>query len=123
MVKAKVEWDKGSIREFRKRLDTMGGEVKRKKDRIVEETSKEVKRDAASLTPVRTGRARAGWRVQARKETARIWNNVPYVRYLEYGTRRMRPRRMLRTAMAKGEVRLEQRLRLLLQKEIARAKR
>lgn len=46
-----------------------------------------------SLTPVRTGTARDGWYSDERTTIA---NDVPYVPYLEYGTRYMGATRMAR---------------------------
>jgi fumarate hydratase class II len=43
-----------------------------------------------ALTPVRTGRARSGWQRQTQPGLITIQNRVPYVPYLDQGTRRMR---------------------------------
>lgn len=41
-------------------------------------------------TPVRTGRAQAGWNRNVKKDGFDVRNNVPYVPYLEKGTSKMR---------------------------------
>jgi hypothetical protein len=43
-----------------------------------------------ALTPVRTGRARSGWHTNTSPNQITIENRVPYVPYLDQGTRRMR---------------------------------
>ena len=74
-------------------------------DRLAEKT----KADAAEGTPVDTGRLRRAWQdaevvaddggsVSSRRAT----NSVPYVGYVEYGTRRMAPRLVVRRAIQKA---------------------
>jgi hypothetical protein len=50
-------------------------------------------------TPVRTGAAQAGWEIVNNK----IVNPVPYVKYLEFGTERMRPVAMMASTVAQSQ--------------------
>jgi hypothetical protein len=54
------------------------------------------------LTPVDTGRARAGWRIsQGKNENEMIvYNGVEYVVFLEYGHSRQAPQGMVRVSLA-----------------------
>ena len=50
----------------------------------------ELTQSLQDFTPVRTGRARGGWKESVTGTRAEIKNPVPYVQYLEKGTPRMR---------------------------------
>ena len=61
----------------------------------IQQTAEQVADDfavaARQNTPVRTGTARSGWKSSKQAHGATVENRVPYVQYLEKGTRRMRP--------------------------------
>lgn len=61
-----------------------------------------LKDDAAELTPRRTGRLASSWQV-TRKGPAEyaLTTDVPYAKYVEYGTKDMPPAAMLGRALAK----------------------
>jgi hypothetical protein len=72
-------------------------------DPNVRETASTLSADAASRTPVRTGRLRRGWRVARDRDG--VWvvgNDVEYARFVEYGTRRNRPAAMMGQALARA---------------------
>lgn len=53
------------------------------------------------LTPVDTGRARGGWRfARDGRYTMRVFNNVHYIIYLEYGHSQQAPHGMVRLTAA-----------------------
>jgi hypothetical protein len=60
----------------------------------IQQTAEQVAQDfvvaAKQNTPVRTGRAQAGWTSKRIKTGAEVENRVPYVQYLDRGTRKMR---------------------------------
>jgi hypothetical protein len=59
--------------------------------------------DARAGTPVRTGRLRSGWRVgSGGNGDSRVANDVPYARFVEYGTRHKAPAAMLGRALARA---------------------
>ena len=70
-------------------------------DYIVDETNKLAQKlynDIQGDTPVRTGQARNGWvlvRCTQLGEVAQVGNDVEHVKYLEFGTSTMEPRRFI----------------------------
>jgi hypothetical protein len=71
----------------------------------VAEIAAKIAASAAAGTPRRTGRAAGGWETRPGYNdpgTTVVVNAVPYVRFLEYGTRRQRAHAMLGRAMAAG---------------------
>ena len=71
-------------------------------DQLIEATRSEVLRE----TPVRTGRLRDGWATAETKSDdadtrsrRSLTNDVPYVTYVEYGTRRTPPRFAVRRGL------------------------
>jgi hypothetical protein len=64
-----------------------------------------VMRDAQSGTPRRTGTLARGWRVvKVGNAVYRVANDVPYARFVEYGTRHMAPAAMLGRAVARNRL-------------------
>lgn len=49
----------------------------------------DLQKELRADTPVRTGRARAGWQTKVSKDNLVIENKVPYVGYLDKGTPKM----------------------------------
>jgi hypothetical protein len=63
--------------------------------------------DAKRNTPRRTGDMARGWRAAADASgNARVINDVPYARFVEYGTRHMAPRAPLGRALANARARM-----------------
>lgn len=67
--------------------------------KVVEEVTNEVRERVARRTPVDTGRAQEGWQSEVVNEKGRIWNDTPYVGYLEDGTYKMAPFHMVKTTL------------------------
>lgn len=57
---------------------------------FLERLSTSVETALKSKTPVRTGRAKAGWDTVTKNDSFSVSNSVPYVPFLERGTTRMR---------------------------------
>jgi hypothetical protein len=132
----RVSVEGGGLRE---RVAEMRRGVVAGRRRLVSGLADALRRRAAELTPVRTGRARRGWGAEdaalgqgsptpagpagdgellssgeastggessTRTEesgavtSTEIENRVPYIGYLEYGTRRVKPRAMVRRALS-----------------------
>lgn len=56
-------------------------------DPVVQRIAQGVLRDVVTATPHQTGDLRRGWRlVRARDGKWRVLNDVPYARFVEYGT-------------------------------------
>ena len=86
----------------------MAGMQKLAIPKFLMETAFAYKKIVIDLTPVDTGRLRAGWHLSSRARSTskkaknpyvNIFNRVEYVLYVEFGTSKMAPRGMARKAM------------------------
>ena len=59
---------------------------------FVAKVAAEVDKDARANTPVRSGRARAGWTKSVNRDQFTVQNTVPYIGKLEAGASRQAPR-------------------------------
>ena len=80
------------------------GEPRRVADRPIGDIAERICDRARARTPVITGRLRAGWRVEHGREQAVriIVNDVPYARFVEYGTKNMPAEPMLGPVVAEA---------------------
>lgn len=60
--------------------------------KFVAEVAAEVNQDARANTPVKSGRARAGWTKSVRDDGFVVQNRVPYIERLERGSSKQAPR-------------------------------
>lgn len=61
-------------------------------DAQIESIARQLLAATVAATPRDTGRLAAGWRIEKiRPAKFRVYNDVPYGRYVEYGTRRKAP--------------------------------
>ena len=58
---------------------------------VVNEITDDYLREVKKNTPVKTGKARAGWRKKYNRKGAIINNKVKYISYLDEGTSRQAP--------------------------------
>lgn len=74
--------------------------------KIVQRLADEVYTDARKNTPVKTGKARSGWKKQMTKTGAVIDNKVPYIERLEAGASRQAPKGIIGPTLSqvKGKV-------------------
>jgi hypothetical protein len=56
---------------------------------LVKAIAADLQNELRADTPVRSGRARAGWKTKVAKDNFVIENKVPYVGYLDKGTKYM----------------------------------
>lgn len=68
-------------------------------DQIVSELSQELLEKIKDRTPVDTGKAQAGWKLDDNV----IYNDVEYIEYLENGTPKMAPVGMVRLALEEAD--------------------
>ncbi len=54
-------------------------------------------------TPVRTGALKNGWGFTLKLESIEVYNTQEYAAYVEYGTEKMEPRRMLTVTVLEAE--------------------
>ena len=72
-------------------------------DPAVEHVANGITANAAARTPVETGRLRGGWKVGKTRDGGReVSNDVPYARFVEYGTKHNQARAMLGQATAQA---------------------
>jgi hypothetical protein len=76
-------------------IDLVGGtavtrQLRDQVQRLAKSIGQEILTNLKAKTPVRTGRARSGWNRSVSNRDIVVENRVPYVPYLEKGTRRMR---------------------------------
>jgi hypothetical protein len=58
---------------------------------VVDEISKDLLKEVKKNTPVRTGKARAGWKRRLDRKGASVNNNVKYISYLDEGISKQAP--------------------------------
>jgi hypothetical protein len=58
---------------------------------VIDDISKDVIREVKKNTPIRTGKARRGWRRKFDRKGASINNNVEYISYLDEGISKQAP--------------------------------
>ena len=111
--------NKGAIRFYGQLFKATGKTIPRAAEKATEETKKFAELTLKANTPVDTGKLRAGWSVMSTKKGLAITNFTPYAIYVEMGTRRMRPRNMLRNSMPIIENYFKDRLKANLGKSLA----
>lgn len=67
--------------------------------RFKEEFGVEIVRRVHDRTPVESGRLQRGWGFQMRQYDIEVYNVVEYATHVEFGTKSMAPRGMLRTTL------------------------
>ena len=72
-------------------IDRAFNEVDKGYQNLLAEVASTLETNLKSLTPVRTGRAQAGWHKTVTANQAVVENSVPYVPYLDKGTTKMKP--------------------------------
>lgn len=65
-------------------------------EKIIQLAAEQLKDVIQTDTPVLTGRARAGWKIEWVRGVLRVFNSVPYIRRLEYGWSKQAPAGMVR---------------------------
>ena len=104
-----------TVRNFQDLVRSTSKQVQKDIEEAVILTAKEVLTDVKRFTPKRSGRLRAAWTSSKSGHRSRtrvtIANATSYANYVENGTRYMAPRRMLRRAVRRGNMKLVKRLR------------
>lgn len=83
---------------FAAALDRMAAELGRLAPDAADRAAVAARDAAAARAPVRSGRLRDGWRIEAAGATVRVVNAVPYAPAVEYGSRDRPGRPMARPA-------------------------
>ncbi len=111
--------NKGAIRFYGELFKANGKTIPKAVTKAVTETQAFAELTLKANTPVDTGRLRAGWSVMQTKKGLGIQNFTPYAIYVEMGTRKMRPRNMLRNSLPTIEDYFKKRLTENLGKSLA----
>lgn len=85
----------------RKSADIAG--LAREIEAVIDRVGQSALRSARSNTPVRSGRARAGWELADKEPGWRLNNQVPYIERLDRGWSKQAPRGMSKPVL--GDVR------------------
>lgn len=80
------------IEELRQKMKKLDSRLKRGVNDKLREAGNLIKERAKNLAPVRTGRLRSSIFSQVEDWTLEVGTNAPYARYVEFGTRWIRPR-------------------------------
>ena len=72
-------------------IDKVRNDVSSSYKQLITALATDLTRELQQNTPVRSGRAQAGWNKQVGNKDFVIENKVPYSGYLESGTNKMRP--------------------------------
>jgi len=112
----KLSWG-NSIKKFQNHLGRTERYVENETGKLVDKTGRNVRADARSYTPVRTGLLKKSWvisksgRGRGRKVT--VSNEQDYATHVEEGTRKTMPRRMLAKAMIRNNRKMKRDLELI----------
>jgi len=88
---------------FKSDIDRWIKKVEKNSDQIFKDSVSTLYNSIVSETPVDTGRAKAGWELEFKWNTAIIINAVPYIIYLEYGHSQQAPNGMVRKNVQKWD--------------------
>jgi len=80
------------IEELRQKMKKLDSRLKRGVNDKLREAGNLIRERAKNLAPVRTGRLRSSIFSQVEDWTLEVGTNAPYARYVEFGTRWIRPR-------------------------------
>jgi HK97 gp10 family phage protein len=117
MAKTGISWG-GSLNRLKQLFKDTSKDVEDEIDKAIASEVKKITHDAKRRTPVRTGRAKRGWQnKKLKKSEYEIRNRVSYIRFLEFGTRRIRPRRMLDLSLRAGRARLRRSIKKIMNKQ------
>lgn len=75
------------------------GKYKKYVDEALQEARDYAETAVKARTPVRTGELKANWQIGKSKTSVTFSNQTPYAAFVEYGTRRMKPRAMMQKTL------------------------
>lgn len=88
-----------SIRYYGQLFTNKGKAIPRAVQKAVDSTQAFAELTLKANTPVKTGKLRSSWNVMQHKKGLALTNAAPYALYVEMGTRRMKPRNMVKDSM------------------------
>jgi len=110
------------VEELKAKLERLDSSLKRKVSEKLAKIGNLIKERARQLAPVRTGRLRASIYSQLVNWTLTMGASAPYARYLEFGTRWIRPRHFLLNAIGENLVKIDGAIRAAVYSAVSEAK-
>ena len=110
-MSVEVQLEVAGAEELKAKLEKLDSELKRKISEKLAEIGSLIEQRARELAPVKTGRLRASIYSQLIDWTLNIGAKAPYARYVEFGTRWIRPRHFLLNAIRENLAKIESILR------------
>jgi len=99
------------VKELKSKLEKLNSKLKVKVNEKLAEIENLIEERAKQLAPVRTGRLRASIYSRLADWILIIGAKAPYARYIEFGTRWIRPRHFLLGAMQENLSKIENTIR------------
>lgn len=93
---------------FKDDIDKWIAKTEKNADKVFKEATSTLYKRIVEMTPVDSGRAKNGWSLEFKWDTATIINQVPYIIYLEYGHSKQAPHGMVRLNVQKWNKIIEQ---------------
>ncbi len=106
-MSVEVRLEVAGAEELRTKLQRLDSGLKRKVSEKLAEIGVLIREKARELAPVRTGRLRGSIYSQLADWILKVGAKVPYARYVEFGTRWIRPRHFLLNAIEENLVKIE----------------
>ena len=99
------------VKELKSKLEKLNSKLKVKVNEKLAEIGNLIEERAKQLAPVRTGRLRASIYSRLADWILTIGAEAPYARYIEFGTRWIRPRHFLLGAVRENLAKIENTIR------------
>ena len=119
-VEARLEV--AGVEELKAKLEKVDSSLKRKINDKLAEIGNLIRERASQLAPVKTGRLRASIYSQISDWTLTVGAKAPYARYLEFGTRWIRPRHFLLRAIEENQAKIDNTIRMAVSSAVSEAK-
>ena len=110
------------VEELKAKLEKVDSSLKRKVSDKLAEIGNLIRERARQLAPVKTGRLRASIYSQISDWTLTVGAKAPYARYLEFGTRWIRPRHFLLRAIEENQAKIDNAIRMAVSSAVSEAK-
>jgi len=119
-VEARLEV--AGVEELKAKLEKVDSSLKRKINDKLAEIGNLIRERARQLAPVKTGRLRASIYSQISDWILTVGAKAPYARYLEFGTRWIRPRHFLLRAIEENQAKIDNAIRMAVSSAVSEAK-
>ena len=115
-----LDWG-NSVKNFQSTAKKTGKNVEKEVQKLTEKTGRGILKDAIRLTPTDTGKLKRSWKKKSQRRKKQyeytITNSTSYAIYVEHGSRKTPPRRMLSKAFNTNSKRMKKGLDRIIKKE------